>query len=322
MIAMIIVMLVSFVLIFLLSLLEFVWCGVQDKDAVTHEQYHGGPNPATRTIKTLLRERMTVVNYVLLLIHLLTYFTPMLLGWLARDTDGWVTALLITYGVVLFFGGELTAKNLGYRWMTASAVYSAIPLQVLLRILPPVTWVLRRLITLTGGHELRLYREEDVIATIQSATEHGSLHQAERTLMIRTMELCNRLVNDCMIPLEQCPTVSATPTRAELSTAVQQHWYIVVASPERTPMGVVLREDILPLVTGPDLSPEQPVNLASYLIGMKDLPKTMQIGEAFDHLSGEDDVAEVTDASGRTIGIITARGVVLRLLRRREKPVR
>lgn len=312
MIAMFFVILLSFVLIFILSLLEFVWCAVQDKDVVAYEQSRGGPNAATRAVKALLRERMVEVNFILLLIHLITYFTPMLLGILTRSTDGWVMVMLVAYGVVLFFGGELTAKNLGYRWMTSAAVYSAITLKLLLHCCAPVTWVLRCLISLTGGHELRLCREEDVIATARVAQEHGALGPQETMLIRKAIELGNLKVGDVFMPVAKVLTVPLRPTQQQLSNAASKHSHVIVCSDDKTIIGSLTRKEVVAFLAR-DIPHDQPIDLPRDSIhGMLDLPQTMPIAEAFEFLRG-DVVCEVTDDQGRTIGVIRTRDVAFRL---------
>ncbi len=317
---MLLVMLIAFILIFLFSLLEFVWCAFQHNDVVALEQRRGFANPATRTTKVLLGERMVVVNFILLLIHLVTYFTPMLLGKLSQDTDGVVTAMLVAYGIVLFFGGEMTAKNLGYRWMTPAAVGSALPLQLLLKTFAPITWALRWLSMLTGGHELRLYREEDVIATAQAAREHGALDPREVKLITDAIALGNRRVRDLLIPLGQCLTIAIepSPTRQELTDAATRHSHVIVrATPGGNIVGLIMRKDVMAFLSRTNLPPNQTVDLMKEKelkpCGMVELPQDWPIAKAYEFLNG-DDACEVVDEQGRTVGILRSRRVANALL--------
>ncbi|MDD5110046.1 MAG: CNNM domain-containing protein [Patescibacteria group bacterium] len=313
------VMAIAFVLLFVLSLLEFVWCCVQDKDVVMHEERHGGPSPATRRSKTLLRQRMLVVNFILLMIHLATYLTPMLLMWLARDKGGLVTTLLVFYGIILFFGGELVAKNIGYRWLKKSAVMSAIPLDVLLWIFVPVTWFLRNLIALTGGQELRLTTEEDVRATIGAAVEHGSLQQEEAKLITHAIALGNLKIRELFIPVAECPTVAINPmpTRQKLQEAASKHFHIMVTETEGgNIVGMITRKDVLAFLARSNGPPEQPIDLRKEKEvkpkGMVELSQDTIVAQAYELLEG-DDVLEAVDKEGRTIGILSTRDIAHRL---------
>src|SRR3989344_5565415 len=145
------VMVISFVLIFVFSLLEVVWLTVYDHDVVAHEGKSGGRTSATKAIRQLNDERMIVVGFILFAIHLLTYFTPLVLGRLSIDMDGGINAILAIYAVALFFFGEIVSKNIGYKYAMRSALLSAVPLRLLLWLCFPITWALRLTNRLTGG---------------------------------------------------------------------------------------------------------------------------------------------------------------------------
>lgn len=307
------VMVVSFVLIFVASLLEVVWLTVWNDDVITYEGRIKGPNAATKAVRTLLCERMVVVGFILFAIHLLTYFTPLVLGWLSYGMNGWISSLLVVYAILLFFFGEIVSKNVGYKRAMAAAVWSALPLRMLLQVLFPVTWALKQTNRLTGGQDRRLFREEDVVAAAQAAQEDGALNRQETALIRRAITMGNFRVEKVYIPLAKVLTIPLRPTRKQLSDAAAKHSHIIVCSGENTVIGAITRKDAVPILAR-DTPPDQPIDLPKDIIrAMLDLPKTMLIAEAFEFLRGDDVACEVTDEHGKTIGIVRTRDVATRL---------
>lgn len=315
MIGIIAVIIVSFVLIFVFSLLEVVWLTVYDDDVVSHERSHGGTTHITKTIKALLRERMVVVGFILFGIHLLTYFTPLVLGRLSQGMNGTITTVLVIYAIVLFFLGEIVSKNLGYKWAMRSALLSAKPLACLIKLSWPVTKVLKLFL---GKQDRRLYREEDVIAAAHAAREHGALEPREVKLITDAINLGNRRVRDLYIPLEQCLTVTIEPlpTRQELTDAATRHSHIMVrATPGGNILGSITRKDVMAFLSRTNLPPDQAVDLMKELkpCGMVELPLDWSIAKAYEFFNG-DDACEVVDDQGRTVGILRSRRVANGLL--------
>lgn len=301
------IMVVSFVLIFCFSLLEVVWLTIYDDDVVAYES-RCGRNTSTATIKQLLRERMVVAGFILFAIHLLTYFTPLILGRFTRDIGGLVYTMLAVYPLFLFFFGEIVSKNIGYRYATPVAILSAVLIKWLLKIFWPVTWSLRLTNKLTGGKDLRLYSEKDVIATAEAAKEHGTLHPEEAEFIQRALEVGNHQVADFMIPLGKCVAVSLKPTRQQLIDAVNKRSRVVVCAVEdpQTIIGVVTAKDVVPILLKGKL--DEKVDLTGKLHPTVDLPQNMSIPEAFRFLRKRS-FGTVTD-NGKMVGFITLRGIL------------
>ena len=309
------VMVISFVLIFVFSLLEVVWLTVYDHDVVAHEGKSGGRTSATKAIRQLNDERMIVVGFILFAIHLLTYFTPLVLGRLSIDMDGGINAILAIYAVALFFFGEIVSKNIGYKYAMRSALLSAVPLRLLLWLCFPITWALRLTNRLTGGTERRIYREEDVIATAQAAREHGTLDPEEAGLIQTLIRVGNRKVRELYIPLDKCTAITQRPTRQQLVEAAIRHSHIVVIAEgdPKTVLGIVRRRDLINHLGKSD-APDATIDLAKagLIHGMVDVPLDMVISEAFHLLRREPHVGEVTEG-GQTVGIIRLRAILFRM---------
>lgn len=296
-----VVMVLSFVLVGLFSFLEVVWLTVYDDDVVSHESTHGGPNRATKTIKTLLRERMVVESFVLFVVFLVLSASSFCLGRLTEGKDGVLPIVMIAYTVILFFVGEVAAKNIGYRLALPAAIVSAIPVQAMMKFFFPITWLLRHIQWITGTKDLRLYGEKDVVAAAQAAEEHGGLHPEEADLIERALAVGNKTVGDLMIPFGICTKVVGLKSkRSELVAAAMRHNKIVVCAQDgMTIVGMIRLKKIVPFLCG---DPNATVDVTRVIEPTVDLPKDMPVPEAI-RLLRKKPMGTVT-FHGKPVGVV------------------
>lgn len=301
------VMVMAFILIFILSLLEVVWLSVYEDDVIVYER-RSKPSRATKTVRELLNSRMVVVGFILFAIHLLTYFTPLVLGRLSRGRNGWMNFVLLAYAIILFFAGEVISKNIGYRFAMKCAVYSAILLKIFLKIFFPVTWTLKMTNKLTGGKDLR-YQEEDVVAAAQAAEEDGTLSPAEADFIENTLKVGNHVVLDIMVPVEKCAIVSVNALRMELIAAARLRHKILVNDPNdpMTIRGLVRVEEVIDLITTG--LPDDRINLSSVMHNLAIISASMEVGEALKFLLLQESAAGIVAYEGRTVGFISLRDI-------------
>ena len=312
MVEILLIMAVAFIFIFIFSLLEVVWLSIYEDEVIAYERRHfGGSNRVTRCITGLVRQRMVVVGFILFAIHLITYFTPLLLGRLSKNLSGGliITTVLVIYAIVLFFFGEVVSKNIGYRFAFKSGLLSAMPLKLLLWVFSPVTWLLSVTNKLTGGKDVRLlFTEEDVVAAAQTAEEHGSLHPAETTFIQRMLTIGNKQIGELMIPLEKSVHVSLHPTREQLRQAAEKYSRIVVCSSEHdyaSIMGVISVCNVVSLLCG---EPLERLDLTQKLRPLFTLSTDTVVAQAY-LLLYKNPIAVVTE-HGRTVGIVTLRTIL------------
>lgn len=299
----------ALIALFIVSLLEIAWISIHLKDIVTHENGHG-PTRKTLAVRALLKERMMVVLFLLLGVELIVYYPALEISRLAEDGGGIIRITVYAYPFILFFVGEMAAKFIGYRLATEVALASAIPLHALLGSFFSITCLTKAVSRFTGGKDLRLTREEDVLATAQLAEEHGSLHPVESMGIKQWLDAGNQTVGDFVIPLEGCTKVTSTrPTRRELRNAAKRHSEIIVCPEEETVTGIIMSEDIIELLNG---DADEIVGIAKRVQPVPDLPATTPIPEAI-RLLRKRPIGVVTE-HGRPVGIFVVNDIFDRII--------
>ncbi|HOX60882.1 MAG TPA: CNNM domain-containing protein [Candidatus Magasanikbacteria bacterium] len=212
----------SIILVFVVSFAEGAAWSVSSIEVMAFKNSIGtGNQRMMRKItlaQKLIADRMTTVNFILLMLDTVLYIGPLLSGFvLAHVEMNWAHGVFLwMYPLVRFFAGEIISKNLGYKHRVWFMVYFSCVLVWLLRVFVPVTRLLRLLNRFTGVKGVPI-KEEHVIATARAAAETKAIAPGEADLIERVIAVGNKKVRDLMVPLSECIRV---PMKVKLGQLV------------------------------------------------------------------------------------------------------
>lgn len=134
-----------------------------------------------------------------------------------------VTTLLVT--VLLLVFGEIVPKTAAIQHSERFAVLFSFPLEVLARVLAPLTallsWLGSAVAQLLGGPTARsALSEEEIRTVILMGEEAGVLHREETAVLRNVLELEDTLVREVMVPRVEVVAVQAEQSVADVARTI------------------------------------------------------------------------------------------------------
>jgi len=212
--------------------------------------------------------------------------------------------------VLLLIVGEITPKIFAAAHADRIALTLAWPLQVLIRIIRPLTWLFTKISygiirVLGGGHVNRsaLVTEEEIKTMIEMGREAGAVTDNELRLLHRIFEFEDAVVRDVMIPREQIAGV-------EIGQSPESVLDVVIEGHSRIPVyrktidhieGVIYAQDLLAVWRHGGLFVLADLLRPAYLV-----PERKRVAELLrDFQRQKIQIAIVQDERHRTVGLVT-----------------
>jgi putative hemolysin len=134
--------------------------------------------------------------------------------WLARGLSFLLAFVILTYLSVVL--GELVPKAVALQRSERLSVWVATPLDVLQRIVYPITWVLQKsadAITRLFGVEpapagVYAHTEEDIRHIVAEAEDTGAIQEAEEEMVYKVFDFADKEVHEVMVPRPEVVALS------------------------------------------------------------------------------------------------------------------
>jgi len=228
---------------------------------------------------------------------------------------GVLVSTFVTASFVLIFC-EVTPKILAAKHSEKIALLIAPFMETLIRILDPVIrvfiWIsnaLLKLIRVQPGKRSPLITEEELRTMIEVGKEEGVLSDEERKMLHRIFEFGDTKVNEVMIPKEKIVAVSINTTpEVLLNTFVEEgHARLpVYAESVDNIIGIIYARDLLYVLRDKSLFLLQDLLHQPYYVS--DSTRVNELLRKFQ--TDKIQIAIVTDASNKTLGLLTLEDLI------------
>jgi putative hemolysin len=221
-----------------------------------------------------------------------------------------VVVATIGVTILLLLIGEITPKTVAVRHSERVAVLYALPLEILARILSPLTSLLARfgaaVASLAGGAPASSgLSPEEIRTVVMMGEEAGVLHREETEILHNVLRLENMVVRELMVPRIDVVGVRASQTVEEVARMMAEQGYtrVPVLEPDLDHIvGIVHAKDALAgIMGGAGDTPIRDLMRAVIFI-----PGTKTVSSLLREMRAQQtQMAVVLDEYGGTAGIVT-----------------
>jgi len=269
---------------------------------------------STTNLERLVTRRNFYLTTILVGNTIILLAADSLATWLAIQYDVWRPVLMATVvmTVVILVFSEIVPKMVVVQDPTLWARRMAPFLEIMARVLRPVTWALvgftHWLIRLFGGDPNApgpYVTEEDIRALVNVGESHGALEEEEKEMIHSIFELGDTVVREVMTPRTDmvCADV-ADPITTGVELVIREGYSKVPVYEENIDhiVGVVHDRELLIAVS----RGEEQTTLRSIMRPVKAIPENKKVDELMREMQAEKvSVAIVVDEYGGTAGLVT-----------------
>jgi putative hemolysin len=262
------------------------------------------------------------LNSILLLVNVCQTVSAILVGFVADrlfGTIGVVIGALVNI-ILVFVLTEAAPKTWAIQHTEGAALMSAIPVRILASF-PPLRLITRGLIGLANvilpGKGLRkgpFVTEEELLATVDVATEDLAIEREERALIHSIIEFGDTVVREVMVPR---PDMVAIEASARIADAME---VAIAAGYSRIPVYEQNIDDIAGLVYAKDLmralrERRDDHAVRELLREARYVPETKRVAQLMREMQAEKfHMAIVIDEYGGTAGLVTLEDLIEELV--------
>jgi putative hemolysin len=232
---------------------------------------------------------------------------------------GVIVATIVTTFLLLVVA-EVTPKTLAARRPEAVALAVAPAVELLVRILRPLTQVLSGIARLflrpfgVTGEASTDVSEADVRSLISLSQQQGSLEIEEREILHRVLDFGDTPVRDAMVPRARMVTLPVTATYRELRVLMNEHRYsrypVWRGSPDEI-VGILHAKDLFEVTD----AEERSFDMGRYLRPAVFVPDLKRSGDLFrDMRRRRFHMAVVVDELGAIDGLVALEDLIERML--------
>ena len=268
----------------------------------------------TKQLERLVSDRNLFLTTILVGNTIILLAADSLATWVAIQYGVWRPVLVATIAmtVVMLVFAEVVPKMIVVQDATRWARRLAPFLNVMARLLRPITWALvgltHRLIRLFGGDPNApgpYVTEEDIRALVNVGETHGALEEEEKEMIHSIFELGDTVVREVMTPRTDmvCADV-ADPVSKGVEIVIKEGYSKVPVFEEDIDhiVGVVHDRELLIAVS----RGEEDTVLRSIMRPIKAIPENKKVDELLREMQAEKvSVAIVVDEYGGTAGLVT-----------------
>jgi len=256
-----------------------------------------------RTLITILIGNMVVNTMAIALVTLIT------IKWFGPGGVGWTIAL---FTLVLVIVGELTPKVFAIRHNEWFGFVSAIPLDLIARILFPVRrlvravtdWILSFLVREKRG-SADLISEEELKALARIGEEEGALRSEEGEMIQNLINLGERMVREIMTPRTDMVAFDLEEGREKLVELIKQFHFSYFPIYEKS------LDNLLGVISTQEFMLDNQNRLRELIVTPDYIPETKPIDELLQEFQKRGTrVAICVDEYGGTAGLVTLEDIM------------
>ncbi len=149
----------------------------------------------------------------------------------AQSISATLILLVLTILQVVF--GELTPKNIGLQFPEKLAIFTSVPMEISVKLFQPLIWIfngsgqllLRLLGTSPVAEHAHIHSPEEIMFMVEESSAGGVLDQAERRLLVNTLQLRNLTARKVMLPRNRILAASIDTPCSELYQRLSESPY-------------------------------------------------------------------------------------------------
>jgi putative hemolysin len=235
---------------------------------------------------------------------------------LAPSAD--VIALLVVTAIVALFTivfGELVPRAVALAHAESLALFFAVPIDFLGRLINPLVWLLTtltnataRLFGVTEQQQERVTPEELMIL-VERGSEQGVIEAEEQQMIGAVLELGEQRVHEVMVPRIAIKALPANATLDEIIDTIVTEGHSRIPVYEETVdnvSGILYAKDLLPF-----LANSKPVDVRALLREPLFVPESISVDDLLHNFQrGKVHIAIVLDEYGGTAGLVTIEDLI------------
>ena len=224
----------------------------------------------------------------------------------------------VVMGVLVVFFAKLLPKGLVARDPDRFALLVAVPMQVMVKLVSPVSRLLSGTADLLAGPGPQgmsctaVVTEEDIKAMINLGEERGSLKEEEKELLHKVFEFGDTLASEAMRPRTEIVSVPSNVTLREVFALVSEFGYSrypVIEDTVDTVIGILYIKDILVAMATGEVKRED--GIQQFIRPANFIPENKRVSELLSEMQRERfQIAIVIDEYGGTAGMVTLEDLI------------
>ncbi|MDV0446039.1 hypothetical protein MmiAt1_16490 [Methanimicrococcus sp. At1] len=217
-----------------------------------------------------------------------------------------IVVLIVTYFLIVL--GELIPKKIGYSRPELIASIISRPMNLLSKILSPVSWFVNGSANLVGKiFGIKPYEpattEEDVIAIVQEGIDGGAIDETEQDLVERIFSLDDRKISSLITHKNDIISIDVSASQPEVLKTIEETPYSVYPVTDGgidNILGVLPVKELIGEINRPDFSIKNVMKSANFL------PENMTILSVLENFrEAQNQYALITDEFGSILGLVT-----------------
>jgi len=279
-------------------------------------------NKRAGTVLQLMQERDRLHSTLLLAEHFFIAFAAVLgmiiAERLIQQTALAAAATVLASTLVIVFFAKLAPKGIASRNPDRIALAVAAPLQLVMKLLSPLSRLLAATADLAAGPGPQgmsctaVVTEEDIKALINLGEERGSLKEEERELLHKVFEFGDTLASESMRPRTEIVSVPSSVTLQEVLALVSEFGYSrypVIEDTVDTVIGILYIKDILVAMASAEVKRED--GIQRFVRPAYFIPENKRVSELLSEMQRDRfQIAIVIDEYGGTSGLVTLEDLI------------
>ena len=229
-----------------------------------------------------------------------------------------VVVSAVVMSILVVFFAKLVPKGIVARNPDRFALMVAAPMQIVLRLLSPLSRLLSSTADLIAGPGPQgmsctaVVTEEDIKALINLGEERGSLKEEEKELLHKVFEFGDTLASEAMRPRTEIVSVPSNVTLQEVFALVSEFGYSrypVIEDTVDTVVGILYIKDILVAMASGEVKRED--GIQQFIRPSYFIPENKRVSELLAEMQRERfQIAIVIDEYGGTAGLVTLEDLI------------
>ena len=246
-----------------------------------------------------------------------TAITINFLGEDHKDFGIVIATVVMTFLTVVF--GELAPKTFAVSHAEKIALFMAKPMELYIRLLSPVIWIINKLSNLTirlfGGEvkpSSQSLTEEEMKAMISIGEEEGAIEEEEKKMLHNVFEFGDKKVSEAMVPRTEIVAISKDAVVADVLNLVSTKGYSrypVIKKTVDNIIGVLYIKDILLKMSKEEVNGQ--TEIKNLIRDVYYVPESKMVTALLDDMQkNKFQIAIIVDEHGGTAGLITLEDIM------------
>ena len=223
----------------------------------------------------------------------------------------------LTVAIILIIG-DLSAEGVGSAYAESISRATALPFQILITLLKPITFVLFKLSSILasifGSQLVNIVTEEEILTLVNAGHTIGTIEEDEKDMIASVLRLDETLAREIMTPRVDIEAVEKdAPVQDALTVFMESGFSRIPVYEENidTIVGILYAKDVLGLLSNGQTETNKQKPVHEFMRNANVIPEDIPADELLQQLRGQNiHIAIVVDEYGGTSGLITIENLV------------